>query len=200
MLDPTPAVRSAARMISGGLARSGRIEHPEEAHAIDATLVGLYKKVSDTGEATELLGALGNSAGPATIPVIEEALHDARVPVRAAAARALRWLPGYDIDQILAYLISSDTDASVRADAIFAARFRRPMPAPIANALLHAATADSIDYVRSNAVSMLRQNPMMSPQVPETLSRIAESDKSPGIRRQALDALAAISAPASINR
>ncbi len=197
MGDSNPAVQSAARMMSGALARAGRSAHPAEADAIDASLIALYRNASETRQAGELLGALGNSAGPSVVPVIEEALRDSRVPIRAAAARALRLAPGPAIDRLLAKVIASDRDPVVRADAIFAARFRRPLPAPLADALLKAATADTIDYVRSNAVALLRQNPAASPRIPETLVSIADHDTNPGIRRQASEALASIRAAAS---
>jgi len=46
--------------------------------------------------------------------------------------------------------------------------------------------------VRSDAIAVLRQNPSASPDIPGTLEQIAENDKSPGIRRQATEALASI--------
>jgi hypothetical protein len=196
MGDSNPAVRSAARMISAALARAGRLEHPAEASAIDASLVDLYRDASETRQAAELLGALGNSVGPTVVPVIEEALHDLRVPIRSAAARALRLAPGPEINQALAAVIASDSNPAVRADAIFAARFRRPLPAPLADALLNSATADTVDYVRSDAVALLRQNPAASPAIPETLSLIADHDTNPGIRRQASEALASMNGAA----
>ena len=92
--DPNPAVRSAARLMSGALARAGRPEHPDEANAIDSSLISLYRNAGETGEAIEILGALGNSAGPSVVPVIEEALRSSHVSVRSAAARSLRLIPG----------------------------------------------------------------------------------------------------------
>jgi hypothetical protein len=97
------------------------------------------------------------------------------------------------VDRTLAAVITSDSEAGVRSDAIFAARFRRPMPAPIADALLKAAASDKADYVRSDALAVLRQNPTASVRIPETLGRIAKLDVDPGIRRQAREALAAFS-------
>jgi HEAT repeat protein len=140
-----------------------------------------------------MLGALGNSAGPTVIPVIEQALRDMHAPIRAAAARALRLAPGAEVDRTLASVVTSDSEPGVRADAIFAARFRRPLAAPLADALLHAAASDKADYVRSDAVSVLRQNPTASVRIPETLGRVAKLDVDPGIRRQAREALAAFS-------
>lgn len=198
--DNNNAVQSAARMISGALSRAGRSGHPEEADAIDASLITLYRNAGDTREKTELLGALGNSAGPSVIPAIEEALGDSNVPIRAAAARALRLAAGSDVDRLLAAVITSDHDAQVRADAIFATRFRHPLPSPLADALLHAASADETGYVRSNAVAVLGQNPTASLRIPETLARIAEADTDSGIRRQAREALAALSPATSTHQ
>ena len=175
------------------LARAGRPEHEAEAEEIDASLIALYRDARDMREKSELLGALGNSVGPTVVPVIEEALGDVRVPVRAAAARALRLAAGIRTDRLLAETITADHDASVRSDAIFAARFRHPLPTPLADALLHAASSDSVDYVRSDALAVLRLNPTASARISETLERIAKLDADPGIRRQAREALAALS-------
>lgn len=164
-----------------------------EAEAIDASLIALYRSARDTHEKTELLGALGNSSGPLVVPVIEEALHESTVPIRSAAARGLRLAPGPDADHILATVINSDSDATVRADAVFATRFRHPLPASLADALMHAASYDTANYVRSDAIAVLRQNPTASPQIPETLDRIAQFDADAGIRRQAKEALSAFS-------
>ncbi len=198
MADSNAAIQSAARMMSGTMARVGRPEYPADADAIDASLLALYRGARDTGEKVDVLRALGNSAGPSVVPVIVEALGDSHASVRAAAARALRLAPGSDVDRPLANVMTSDSDPAVRADAIFAARFRRPLPAPLVDALLHDAISDSTDYVRSDAVAVLRQNPEASPDIAETLGRIADRDTSPGIRRQASEALAAMHKAASL--
>jgi hypothetical protein len=189
--DPSRAIQAAARMMSGALARAGRPEHEAEAEEIDASLIALYRDAREMHEKSELLGALGNSVGPKVVPVIEEALGDVRVPVRAAAVRALRLAAGVRTDRLLAETITSDHDASVRSDAIFAARFRHPLPAPLADALLHAASSDPDDYVRRDALAVLRLNPTASARIPETLERITKLDPDPGIRRRGREALAA---------
>lgn len=84
--------------------------------------------------------------------------------------------------------------------AFFATRFRHPLPAQLADALLHAASADGDDYVRRDAVAVLRQNPTASLRIPETLARIAEADADSGIRRQAGKALTAITPASPIHR
>jgi hypothetical protein len=104
---------------------------------------------------------------------------------------------GSDVDRLLATVILNDHDAAVRADAIFATRFRRPLPPPLADALLQATSADQTGYVRSDALAVLRQNLSASLHIPETLARIAQSDSDSGIRRQAREALAVLYPSAS---
>lgn len=188
--DSNPGVRTAARMITGALARAGRSTHEAEAEAIDASLIALYRDAGNVREKSDLLGALGNSVGPTVVPVIEEALRDARIPVRAAAARALRLADDATADRLLATTITSDRDAAVRSDAIFATRFRHPLPEHLAQALVHAASDDTANFVRSDAVAVLRQNLTASVEISEALERIAAQDPDPGIRRQARAALA----------
>jgi HEAT repeat protein len=197
MSESNPAIRSAARMMSGALSHAGRAEHPREADAVDASLIKLYRSSHDVYKRSELLGALGNSSGPSVVPVVEEALRDTTSAVRAAAARALRLAQGAEIDQLLAGVITSDRDGVVRADAIFATRFRHPLPMSLTDALLRAASTDGARYVRSDAIAVLSQNPTASLRIPETLEQIAEHDPDPGLRHQAREALRAPSVVAS---
>jgi HEAT repeat protein len=193
MLDDGDAqVRSSARFISGVVARAGRAEWPGEAEAVDAALVTRYRNARDTEDMIELLGGLGNSVGPQAVAVITEALGDERETVRAAAARALRLASGPDVDGLLAAAITSDSHPAVRADAIFAAGFRRPLSPQLGEALVHVAQADPIGYVRSNAVTLLRRNAGVVPGVAETLAWISDHDSKPAIRRLAREALASL--------
>jgi hypothetical protein len=187
--DGDARVQSAARMVSGALARAGHSEHAIEANEIDAALIARYRRAQEGRDACDLLAGLGNSVGPSALPVIEEALSDPRTPVRAAAARALRLATGPEIDRWLSAAIASDADPAVRADAIFAAGFHRPLGLPLVDALLRVARGDSVDYVRSNAITLLRRNSDASPDIAKTLAWVAINDPKPGIRRLASEAL-----------
>jgi hypothetical protein len=187
--DDDVSIASAARIVSGALARAGRATHPAEADRIDAALVARYRKAQGIEEAQGLLAALGNSLGPSVTPVIENASHDPRVPVRAAAARALRLAVGPEVDRLLSAIITDDRDPGVRAAAIFAVSFRHPISPALGEALVHAASVDPVKYVRRGAVTLLRQNPNASPRIPETLAWIAEHDSQPGVRRLAQETL-----------
>lgn len=195
--DPDPQVESAARMISGAIARAGRAEHPADADAIDAALIARYRKAQDVRDLSDLLAALGNSVGPSTLPVIKEALGDPREPLRATAARALRLAVGPEIDRLLSEAMTSDYAPGVRAEAVLAASFRRPLGFQLGEALLSVASADPVESVRSRAITLLRQNPSASPRIAETLAWIADNDAKPGVRRLAREALVSVSAGAS---
>ena len=187
--DADHQVRSAARLVGGALARAGRPEHPAEADMIDAALVARYRGADQVPELCDLMAALGNSTGPAVLPVIEQALADPGGPLRAAAARALRLYPGPDVDGLLSKAMTSDPDPSVRTNAIVAAHFRHPLSRPLAESLVRVARTDSVDSIRSRAIALLRQNPKASPRTAEALAWIADNDGNPGIRRLAREAL-----------
>ena len=185
--DPDRQVAAAARMGSGSLARAGRAIHPQEAANLDAALVARYQKAGEEGERVELLAAMGNSAAKLLEPAIEGALRDPKKALRAAAARALRLVPGAKVEGLLAATIAGDRDAEVRAAAIFAATFRKPIGGTLRNALLRAATADSVEQVRTSAITLLGQQ--RGPQVEETLRWIAAYDPITGVRHLAQETL-----------
>jgi hypothetical protein len=192
MGDGDARVSAEAELISGSMARAGREQHRAEADAIDAALVARFRAAHEETRIREVLAAMGNSGGPAVLPVIRQGLKDDRGAVRAAAVRSLRLLSGDDIDERLAAAITDDRDAPVRSDAVFAASFRHPLSAVIGEALVKAARGDSADYVRMAAIGLLRQNPEVSSQTVETLEWIAGNDAKPGVRRVARDALAVV--------
>jgi hypothetical protein len=194
--DADPAVASAARMVAGALARASRAEHPTEADAIDAALIERYKCAAAERDLASVLAGLGNSASPAAAALIEEALRDSRPAVRAVAVRALRLTQGPEIDGLLSQTIASDSDAGVRAGAIFAAGFHYPFDSTLGNAVLQAARTDPADSVRSSAVTLLARTAGKSAQISETLAWIAANDTTPGIRRKAREALGSSGAPA----
>jgi hypothetical protein len=189
MDDGDAAVAAAARISGGALARAGRASHPEEAAGIDAALLTRYRLSRDVKERCDLLAALGNSAGDAAAVAIEQALHDTDDAVRSAAAGALRLLSVPEIDGLLANAIASDRDAEVRASAIFAAGFRRPMSPKLVEALTHAAKTDGAEHVRVAAITLLQQNAPVVRNLTETLAWIAEHDEKPAVRRLAQETL-----------
>ena len=186
--DDDFAVASAARIASGSLAHAGRSTRQAEAESINAALVAHYQQARDTRERTELLAAMGNSAGKRVAGAIEGALKDPQAEVRRAAARALRLADGPEVEGLLAAAITSDQDAGVRSAALFAAGFRRTIGRPLGEALLHAAKFDPAEEVRTGAISLMRRHADAVPQVAETLEWIARHDPLPGVRGLAQEA------------
>ena len=189
MNDGDAMLAAAARVSGGALARAGRPSHPEEAALIDGALLARYRQSHEMKERCDLLAALGNSAGDSVVPAIEEALHDPDDAIRSAAAAALRLLSGVEIDSLLADAIAGDRAAEVRASAIFAAGFRRPVSPKLVEALTHAAKTDSAEHVRVAAITLLQQNVQVVPNLAETLTWVAAHDEKPAVRRLAQDAL-----------
>ncbi len=190
--DPDRQIASAARLMSGALARAGREQHPEESGRIERALIERYRTAQTPAERCDLLAGLGNSAGPEAVAAIESALGDPRPEVRAAAARGLRLPRGAPIDALLSRTMTQDSDPAARAAAIFASGFHHPIGPVIADALLKAARSDATEYVRSSAISLLRQNPGSSPATSDTLQWIAAQDPSASVRRLAREALKAL--------
>jgi hypothetical protein len=193
LLDDTDTrIASLARLTSGAVSRMGRIAHPADADAIDATLIARFRKAQTASELTGLLTAMGNSASASVLPTIKDGLRDSRAAVRAAAARALRLEPGSDIDALLAKTMVADPDSDVRYAAIYACTFRRPIGVQIGEATVHSAKEDTSESVRSAAVSLLRNNPKAVSGIAETLEWVAEHDSKPGMRKLASEAVASI--------
>ncbi len=153
--DAQPAVRGAARLALGSLARAGRDAHPAEALELDQALLARYAAASDAAHRIVLLSALGNSAGPTVLPVIEQAAADEDGDVRAASVRALRLGNEPWVDALLANVMTQDRDRSVRSAALFAAGFRRL--GPLMHAVRKTAAEDPVDYLRRDAAALVRQ-------------------------------------------
>jgi len=106
--------------------------------------------------------------------------------VRAAAARALRFVPDVEADRLLLATLRRDREPTVRAAALFAAGFR-PIE-PLADGLSETALSDPIEYVRANAVAVLARHPGASPRAARALGFVARNDPAPAVRQLAQQA------------
>jgi hypothetical protein len=186
--DGDVIVRRAALFAGGSLARSARAKDAASADKLDASLAAAYEGAKDAPARAELLGAIGNSAGPTLLPVVRAALEkDADAKVRAAAARALRLYEDSDVKDQLASLITSDREPLVRATAIFAAGFA--FDPRYVEPLTKAALKDPTEMVRIDATNMLTSHQDVTPEIADTLARVAEKDPKPGVRKLARAAL-----------
>ncbi len=181
------AVREAAQLAVGALARSIRPRDALASDAAESDLARRYAAAKEQADRVALSGGLGNAASRAAGRTLAGGLADPRPEVRAAAARDLRLVEGSETDGLLARSMTEDLDARVRAAAIFAAGFRRedPFVTPTARAATH----DRAEYVRSAAVVLLARMQAGFPDAVAALQRVAKEDPSSTLRQKAERAL-----------
>jgi hypothetical protein len=182
-----PVVSKAARFAAGTLARTSRATAPAEAAALDVAIGARFDAAKDAAARADLLGAIGNSAGPALLPRVRAALGDADLEVRAAGARALRLYEDDAARDLLAATITADREPIVRAAAIFSAGFG--FDARYVEPLTKAALSDATDFVRKDAVALLGAHRDAAGAIDETLAHVAKTDAKAAVRLAARTAL-----------
>jgi HEAT repeat protein len=184
-----PALRHAVLFVAGSVARASRDEFPPATAAIEHAVLAEYGRPSaaptarDADDTLDALASLGNLGSAAILPRVRAALASAEPRVRAAAARALRFVPDPEADRLLIATLRRDREPTVRAAAIFAAGFR-PIE-PLADGLAETAETDPVEYVRANAVTLLSRHLDASPRAARALSFVARNDPAPSVRRLA---------------
>jgi hypothetical protein len=184
-----PALGRAALFSAASLARAARHDDPAAAARLErAVLAACARPLAAAGRAERIdaLAALGNLGSAAVLPRLRGALAGPDPAVRAAAARALRFVPDAEADRLLLATLRRDREPTVRAAALFAAGFR-PLE-PLADGLAETAISDPIEYVRANAVSLLARHPGASPRAARALGYVAHNDPAPAVRHLAEEA------------
>ncbi|HVU02958.1 MAG TPA: HEAT repeat domain-containing protein [Polyangiaceae bacterium] len=151
------------------------------------TLTTQLSSATTASEQAAALTALGNAGDPSTLDTVRAYLTSESVEVRAAAAQALRRIPGFDADQLLA-ATCSDPAVDVRFSAVDAIRERQSAPV-LATALAALAVRESEFQVRAKAVSTLATWAPQMPAIAEVLRVVAASDQSADLRNIAKVAL-----------
>ena len=134
------------------------------------------------------LTAFGNAGDATLLREIRDRMTSDDPAVRAAAAMALRRIPGPDADALLATL-AADPAESVRYRAVQAIGERTPSPT-LADALVPLALTDATFDTRSSAVTVLARWLDDLPVLEGTLRKVAASDPHPDVRNTASAALA----------
>lgn len=146
----------------------------------------LFAAVTDR-ERTMLLTALGNAGHPDSLESIRRFVEHGSIEVRAAAAQALRRIPGETADGLLAKL-SEDPDENIRFSAMDAISERSASPVlehrVAAMALGEPDFRTRVQAVRT-AVDWLETTPGLA----STLELVSNRDESEDIRRTARTAL-----------
>lgn len=135
-------------------------------------------------DVSDYLRALGNAGVLQGKPIVTPYLQDENATVRAAAANALRYMPGDEVVTTLRTLIEQDDSGLVRANAVRAAGDRPPDRA-LLDAVYQASIGDHDKIVREQAEDTLRRWGENYPPIGEALAAFkasqgqeAESSKS----------------------
>src|SRR5262249_6926773 len=154
---------------------------PSRASLLLASLQRQLSAAVTDQERTMLLTALGNAGHPDSLESIRRFVEDGSVGVRAAAAQALRRIPGETADSLLVKL-SEDPEENVRFSAIDAISERSPSPVlehrVAAMALNEPTFRTRVQAVRT-AVDWLKTIPGLT----STLEMVSNRDESEDIRR-----------------
>ncbi|WP_141621475.1 HEAT repeat domain-containing protein [Myxococcus sp. AB036A] len=186
--SPDEDLRSTATLALGNAARNLNEQSPAEAAQLLHEL-GQSVATAPTPEARALrLRALGNTASPEVLAIIQDALRDTSPLVREAAIEALRLIPGAAADQLLAMRMLEDPAPQVRRAAIFASSFR-PLPGflPFLERTLR---TDAVDAVRNDVVRLLGEHLPQLPGAVDLLAWASQNDPNSDIRHTALAYLA----------
>ena len=149
-------LQAPALFLAGSVARAGRAEHPAQAAAIERIVLAESARARTMDDQLDALAALGNIGSAAVLPRLRTALTAADARLRAAATRALRLVPDPEADRLLATTLRRDSDATVRAAAVFAAGFRKLDP--LIDPLTEAAQGDPAEFVRAGAAKLLARS------------------------------------------
>jgi HEAT repeat protein len=161
----------------------------ELAKTILSALIGELAASNSGRRTAQLLIALGNAGHPDSLAVIVPYLHAPEEPTRAAAAQALRRIPGPKVDALLA-AACADSSAAVRRSAVDAVS-ERSSSAPLVSAVARILDGEPALPVRALAVHLAARwlteaREALAPH----LATIAEKDENAELRQIAARALA----------
>ena len=185
--DAEPMMRDTATLALGNAAMQLRDGDAQGADAVMSELRNAFHSATTPQQQALVLRALGNTRAPGALPVLQEGLRSTQAIVREAAVVALRNLPGQAVDQLLSEHLLGDAAPEVRKSVVFACSFR-PLVSFLP-ALQQSLQTDPAAAVRSDIVTLLGGNRASLPLVDPLLVWASRNDRSPDIRKAALDYL-----------
>ena len=181
--ETEPDLRSMQGLLVGTLA--GRLP-PSEEGVKEETLGGLRQALADADRPTRarfVLAQLGNSADVSVKDAILRRFADADASVRAAAARALRQIPGEDVDTALAARFPTE-EPTVQQAIIEGLSFRAPK-SDLVRSVASAARRSPEHAVRREMILALVKWDRDGLPVKDELTRFMASEKSGSLRKLA---------------
>lgn len=185
-LDGDDALADVAALAVANMARN--TGDAETADEIIANLLARLGRAEQRTRRVLYLQALGNAGNPAALPAIAAALDDAVPAIRAAAAEALRFIPGARAVTLLRDAMTADASQAVRERAIWASTYRDV--AEMLPGLAAVITADASPELRGRAMKHLARHIAEYATIAELLAQVAAADPDPDLRSAARDYLA----------
>lgn len=183
-------VAETAQLSLGKMARSLALKSPERANKIVDRFVREIRLSGSEEKKRLLLLVLGNSGSSRAFPTLNRFLSDPSPSLRAAAAASLRWIDSSEVDNLLANILTSDPNASVRLESAFALSFRQPVDLAI-QAQKKAFLEDEAVIVRLSVLRNLWQMHKDFPEVLQLVKQAAANDPSEDVRKAAAEIIAA---------
>lgn len=175
--DQDPQVRKDASYALGTLVRGLAKTDAASARAKVLQLAAEWSPSAPAVERRRVLRALGNTASVDALPVLKQGLSDSDASVREAAARSLKNIPGDEVERLLAGVIASTDQISVRLGALAACNGRKY--ALLAGALEKVMRGDPDGMMRAKAmqvVSLFFHEAPDSAQIAQLMEWVAQND------------------------
>jgi HEAT repeat protein len=134
------------------------------------------------------LQALGNTTSPRSLDVLRAAASDPSYVVRTAAAAALRYIEGEEVEQLLLGLAVRDPESSVRAEATSSLNRRILAPGTF-DALAQLVRRDPAESVRQSVISVIANGADQFPEAESVLEWVVQHDVQKDVRYSASLAL-----------
>ncbi|HEX2568290.1 MAG TPA: HEAT repeat domain-containing protein [Polyangia bacterium] len=182
--ESDPDLRSTAQLALGNAGKNfGQNNEPTSAKSVVEELKSALRSATSPEEQAVYLRALGNTASAEALPPIVEALKSPLLAVRQAAVEALRLIPDPGVDRIIAGVLSSDTEATIRRSAVFAMSFRDPgVAVPVLGSTLR---SEQSTGVRNDIIHVVGRFGLQTPGVREVLTWVTQNDPQQDLRNAA---------------
>ncbi len=185
--DQDAAAAEAARMAAHAKALRDATMQATDPQRGGSRTHGVADATITTGAVARWLSALGNTASPAVLPILLDALKDERERVRLAAALALRWQDPVAVGPAMMAAMRDDDSIHVRDNLVRAARFLgaehlRPL---VAKALF----SDRSELVRTAAAHTMTVWALDAPGLRDDLKQALERESSAKVRETLLNFL-----------
>jgi hypothetical protein len=186
---PETDIVKTAQLMLGAMARNIDQSDPDRAAKVVDRLIAQLGSSSAPNVQRRLLSALGNSGSTQAIPVIKQFTNDASPDLRGGAAYALRWVDSDEADDLLSTIIDTDSDPSVRLQALSALRYR-DVNQKTFDAEERVFLLGMVESLRLAVLKNLWAARETFPKVVDIAKRAAGSDVSKEVRKAASDLIA----------